>query len=73
MIFKSFVRLDEFNDSSIDILIYCFTSTNDWENIRDKEDLAIKIKDEVEKIGLNFAFKSIHREINSSNFAPLNE
>ena len=30
--YKAFVRLDKFNDSSIDILIYCFTSTNDWEN-----------------------------------------
>ncbi len=57
--FKSFVRLDKFNDSSIDILIYCFTSTNDWEKYLEiKEDLAIKIKDEVEKIGLNFAFPS---------------
>ena len=29
--YKSFVRLDKFNDSSIDILILCFTSTNDWD------------------------------------------
>ena len=28
--YNVFVRLDKFNDSSIDILIYCFTSTNDW-------------------------------------------
>ncbi len=57
--FKSYVRLDKFNDSSIDILIYCFTSTNDWEEfLKIKEKLAIFIKDEVEKIGLNFAYPS---------------
>ena len=57
--FKSFVRLDKFNDSSIDILIYCFTSTNDWEiYLRIKENLALKIKEEVEKVGLSFAFPS---------------
>jgi len=57
--FKSFVRLDKFNDSSVDILVYCFTSTNDWETfLKIKEDLALKIKKEVEKIGLSFAFPS---------------
>ena len=57
--FKSFVRLDKFNDSSIDILVYCFTTTNDWEEfLRIKEKLALKIKEEVEKIGLGFAFPS---------------
>ena len=30
--YKSFVRLEKFNDSSIDILIYCFTSTNEWDD-----------------------------------------
>jgi MscS family membrane protein len=43
--YKAFVRLDKFNDSSIDILIYCFTSTNDWETFLEiKEKLAIEIK-----------------------------
>ena len=57
--FKSFVRLDKFNDSSVDILVYCFTSTNDWEEfLTIKENLALKIKKEVEKIGLGFAFPS---------------
>ena len=57
--FKSFVRLDKFNDSSVDILVYCFTSTNDWEKfLTIKENLALKIKKEVEKIGLGFAFPS---------------
>src|SRR5210317_267578 len=57
--FKSFVRLDKFNDSSVDILVYCFTSTNDWEEfLKIKENLALKIKEEVEKAGLGFAFPS---------------
>ena len=57
--YKSFVRLEKFNDSSIDILIICFTSTKDWDKYLEiKEELAMKIKDIVEKIGLNFAFPS---------------
>ena len=57
--FKSFIRLDKFNDSSIDILVYCFTSTNDWEEyLFIKEKLAIFIKEKVEETNLNFAFPS---------------
>lgn len=57
--YKSFVRIEKFNDSSIDILILCFTSTKDWDKYLEiKEELAFKVKDSVEKIGLNFAFPS---------------
>ena len=57
--YKAFVRLDKFNDSSIDILIYCFTSTNDWEKFLEiKEKLAVEIKRKVEELNLNFAFPS---------------
>ena len=57
--YKAFVRLDKFNDSSIDILIYCFTATNDWEKYLEiKEKLAIEIKKKVEELNLNFAFPS---------------
>ena len=57
--FKAFVRLDKFNDSSIDILIYCFTSTNEWDVfLKIKEELAMQIKNKIESIGLNFAFPS---------------
>ena len=38
-LYKSFVRLDKFNDSSIDILVYCFASTNDWDTLVIKESL----------------------------------
>jgi MscS family membrane protein len=57
--YKAFVRLDKFNNSSIDILVYCFTSTNDWETYLEiKEKLAMRIKSDVEKLKLNFAFPS---------------
>ncbi len=57
--YKSFVRIEKFNDSSIDILVICFTSTKDWDKfLKIKEELAIKIKENVENIGLNFAFPS---------------
>ncbi|MDB3974003.1 mechanosensitive ion channel family protein [Alphaproteobacteria bacterium] len=57
--YKVFVRLDKFNDSSIDILVYCFTATNDWEKFLEiKEKLAMQIKQKVEEAGLNFAFPS---------------
>ena len=57
--FKAFVRLDKFNDSSIDILVYCFTSTNDWQKyLETKENLALEIKCKIEDLGLNFAFPS---------------
>ena len=57
--YKAFVRLDKFNDSSIDILIYCFTATNDWEKFLEiKENLAMEIKSKMEELGLSFAFPS---------------
>ncbi len=57
--YQSYVRIEKFNDSSIDILIICFTSTKEWDKYLEiKEDLAMKIKYSVEKIGLNFAFPS---------------
>ena len=57
---STFVRLDSFNDSSIDFMIYCFTKTRDWgEWLQIKEDFALAIKDIVEnKAGTSFAFPS---------------
>ena len=53
------VRIDKFSDSSIDILVRCFTKTNEyngWVDVKDK--LAIRIKEIVEKHGAGFAFPS---------------
>ena len=56
---STFVRIDRFSDSSIDILLYCFTRTTDWgEWLAIKEDLALTIKDIVEGAGTGFAFPS---------------
>lgn len=55
-----FVVTDSFNDSSIDIMIYCFTKTTVWgEWLEIKQDLAYKIKQIVEDAGTGFAFPSI--------------
>ena len=54
-----FVRIDRFSDSSIDMLLYCFTRTTVWgEWLEIKEELAIAIKDIVESEGAGFAFPS---------------
>ncbi len=55
----TFVRIDSFNNSSIDIMVYCFTNTTVWGDwLAIKERLAYKIKDIVEGAGTAFAFPS---------------
>ena len=55
----TFVRIDAFSDSAIDILLYCFTVTTNWgEWLEIKEALAYKIKEIVEGAGSGFAFPS---------------
>ncbi|MBT5572474.1 MAG: mechanosensitive ion channel family protein [Alphaproteobacteria bacterium] len=55
----TFVRIDSFNDSSIDIMVYCFTKTTVWgEWLEVKEQLAYRIKEIVEGAGSAFAFPS---------------
>ena len=56
---STFVRIDRFSDSSIDIMLYCFTKTTNWgEWLEIKEQLAIHIKQIVEGAGSGFAFPS---------------
>ena len=56
---STFVRIDAFSDSAIDIMLYCFTVTTNWgEWLQIKEELAYKIKDIVEGAGTGFAFPS---------------
>ncbi len=53
------VYLDKFSDSSIDILIYTFTKTTNWQDWLDiKEDLLYKVWQILEKHDLEFAFPS---------------
>jgi len=53
------VKIYEFSDSSINILVRCFTKTNDFNQLLEaKNELAIDIKEIVEKRGGAFAFPS---------------
>ncbi|MBN42622.1 MAG: mechanosensitive ion channel protein MscS [Alphaproteobacteria bacterium] len=76
----TFVRIDAFNDSSIDIMVYCFTKTTNWgEWLVVKEALAYRIKDIVEGAGTGFAFPSRSLYVEAlpgggpENFAPPGE
>ena len=56
---STFVRIDKFNDSSIDIMLYCFTVTTNWGKwLELKEELAYAIMDIVLRNGSSFAFPS---------------
>ena len=53
------IHVDSFNNSSIDIMFYCFTMTTKWgEWMVIKEALAYKVKEIVEQAGAGFAFPS---------------
>ena len=57
--YQLFTRVDKFNDSSIDILVYSFTNTNDWSKyLAIKEELAYSIKTIVNANQSSFAFPS---------------
>ena len=57
--YKLYVKVEKFNDSSIDVLITAFTNTNDWENyLKIKEELVFIIKEIVESNQSSFAFPS---------------
>jgi len=56
---STFVRIDKFSDSSIDIMVYCFTITTEWGKwLEIKEALAYRIKEIVGEAGSDFAFPS---------------
>jgi MscS family membrane protein len=56
---STFVRIDSFGPSSIDIMLYCFTKTTVWgEWLGVKEQLAYRIKDIVAEAKSSFAFPS---------------
>ncbi len=53
------VYLDEFADSSVNILIYSFTKTTNWEEwLQIKQDVLLKIWEILDSNGLEFAFPS---------------
>ena len=57
------VYIDEYANSSINILIYCFSKSPDWEEwLKTKEDVIIKISELVHKNNCEFAYpaQTIH-------------
>ncbi len=69
-----FVFVDSFNDSSIDMMVYTFTRTTDWEEwLAHKQALALAIKACVEAAGTDFAFpsRSIYVDASDTLFANM--
>ncbi len=59
------VNFDNFGSSSLDVFIYCFTTTTSWgQFLQVKQDLMLEIMRLVERMELSFAFptQSIHVE-----------
>ncbi len=53
------VRFDHFSESSLNLLIYCFTDTADWqEYLKIKEDINLKVITIIHNNGSDFAFPS---------------
>ena len=67
-----FVHVDNFSESSIDIMVYCFSKSvmwGDWLGV--KEDIIYKIIDIFKKNNLSFAFPSQSLYLNNENELPL--
>lgn len=57
---RNFIRIDKFNDSSIDIMVWCYTNTINFEiYLESKERLLLKIKEIVEEAGTSFAYPTM--------------
>ena len=51
------VYIDSYGASSVDILIYCFSRSPDWEDwLKTKEDVIVKLEDLVKKNNCDFAY-----------------
>lgn len=54
------VYFTDFNASSLDIFIYCFTTTAEWgKYLEIKQDINLKIMEILENLGIDFAFNSM--------------
>lgn len=63
------VYIDEYSASSINILVYCFSRSPNWEDwLKTKQDVIVKISQLVEKNNCSFAFptQTIHLEQDDS-------
>ncbi len=51
------VKFTEFNASSLDLFIYCFTSSTDWtKHLSVKQDVNLRIMEMVEEMGMSIAY-----------------
>ena len=69
------VYFENFNDSSLDIIIYCFTNTTVWsEYLEVKQDINLKIMSILEEEGVSMAFptRSIYLEQVNKTDSPEN-
>jgi MscS family membrane protein len=67
---RLFVRIDSFNESSIDMLVYCFTRSRLYADfLNAKQDLALTIKSIVTEADADFAFPSRSIYIEASDSA----
>jgi MscS family membrane protein len=70
------VNFTDYGASSLDILVYCFTTTTVWGEYLDaREDVCLKIMDILEQLGLEIAFpsRSIYLRGQNSTEAKLQE
>lgn len=68
------VYIDRFSDSSIDVMVYCFTEETNWESwLAHKDRLAVAVKQIVEAAGTGFAFpsRSIYHEVSAGDVAVM--
>jgi MscS family membrane protein len=57
------VKFTDFNDSSLDIFVYCFTVTTDWAaHLSLRQELNLAVMDILEELGLSIAFptRTVH-------------
>ena len=57
------VKFTEFNASSLDIFVYCFTKTTDWtKHLQVKQDVNLRVMELVEELGMGIAFptRTVH-------------
>ena len=51
------VKFTDFNDSSLDLFVYCFTASTDWtKHLSVKQDVNLRIMELVEEMGMSIAF-----------------
>ena len=57
------IKFTTFNDSSLDIFVYCFTVSTDWaEHLSVRQDVNLRLMELVEEMGMSVAFptRTVH-------------